>query len=285
MPVIEEVPDDEPTAGPSTSGNDGPGTSSEDTAPPQPPAGYNWQALTVYISNNKINTSLWLSRWFTVACCIVFIIPIFGSGYAYAAYQRALISNGLTSALRLHQRLPRIQLTREFFGMMLLEDSCHYLLYSLLFANSHPITLVLTPVMLYALLYAMNYTRTLLNMLNPNALPGVHNLINKLAAKQQQIFRFIALNEIILMPCIIFMIFTGRCSLILPFIYYRFLTFRYTSRRNAYCRTMFYEMRVVAENYSRQPNCPGFVSNIITKSIMFLNRLAPPTATAPQQQS
>lgn len=59
-------------------------------------------------------------------------------------YQRALLANALTSALRLHQRLPRFQLSRAFLAQALQEDSCHYLLYSLILVNSHPITSILS---------------------------------------------------------------------------------------------------------------------------------------------
>ena len=55
-------------------------------------------------------------------------------------YSKALLANAATSALRLHQRLPRVQLSREFFGALLIEDSAHYLLYSLVFLYSAPIT-------------------------------------------------------------------------------------------------------------------------------------------------
>lgn len=58
-------------------------------------------------------------------------------------YQRALLANALTSALRLHQRLPRFQLSRAFLAQALQEDSCHYLLYSLILVNSYPITSIL----------------------------------------------------------------------------------------------------------------------------------------------
>lgn len=64
----------------------------------------------------------------------------------YAAanfYQRALLANALTSALRLHQRLPHIQLSRAFLAQALQEDSCHYLLFSLILVNSYPITSIL----------------------------------------------------------------------------------------------------------------------------------------------
>lgn len=58
-------------------------------------------------------------------------------------YQRALLANALTSALRLHQRLPHFQLSRAFLAQALQEDSCHYLLYSLILVNSYPITSIL----------------------------------------------------------------------------------------------------------------------------------------------
>lgn len=59
-------------------------------------------------------------------------------------YQRALLANALTSALRLHQRLPHFQLSRAFLAQALQEDSCHYLLYSLILVNSYPITSILS---------------------------------------------------------------------------------------------------------------------------------------------
>lgn len=69
--------------------------------------------------------------------------PCYRPQAAMGSYQRALIANGLVSALRLHQRLPHFQFNREYLGLLLLEDSCHNLLYSLIFANSYPITCIL----------------------------------------------------------------------------------------------------------------------------------------------
>lgn len=71
---------------------------------------------------------------------------VFHRPYAAANfYQRALLANALTSALRLHQRLPRFQLSRAFLAQALQEDSCHYLLYSLILVNSYPITSIFSP--------------------------------------------------------------------------------------------------------------------------------------------
>jgi hypothetical protein len=55
-------------------------------------------------------------------------------------YYKALLANSATSALRLHQRLPQVQLSREFLGKVFLEDSAHYLLYSMIFFYSPPVT-------------------------------------------------------------------------------------------------------------------------------------------------
>ena len=57
------------------------------------------------------------------------------------------MSNAATSALRLHQRIPRVAFTREFLATLLLEDSAHYLLYSVMFlyAGSDPVTVALLP--------------------------------------------------------------------------------------------------------------------------------------------
>lgn len=68
-----------------------------------------------------------------------FLRPVAAANF----YQRALLANALTSALRLHQRLPHFQLSRAFLAQALQEDSCHYLLYSLILVNSHPITSIL----------------------------------------------------------------------------------------------------------------------------------------------
>lgn len=54
------------------------------------------------------------------------------------------MNNAATSALRLHQRVPRVQLTRQFLETLLLEDSCHYLFYSLIFLYTAPVACILS---------------------------------------------------------------------------------------------------------------------------------------------
>ncbi|MPC82773.1 Transmembrane protein 33 [Portunus trituberculatus] len=69
--------------------------------------------------------------------------------------------------------------------------------------------------------------------------------------------------------------YRGRGSLITPFAYYRFLTLRYSSRRNPYTRNMFHELRVACEHLANSPNTPAFLRNALYRSITFVSGLAP----------
>ncbi|OXB63584.1 UNVERIFIED_CONTAM: hypothetical protein H355_003011 [Colinus virginianus] len=141
-----------------------------------------------FLMANKLDTAMWISRLFTVYCSALFVLPLLGLHEAASFYQRALLANALTSALRLHQRLPHFQLSRAFLAQVLLEDSCHYLLYSLIFVNSYPVTTNLLhnvvgndmllqsliflipasvsifPVLLFSLLHAATYTKKVLDV-------------------------------------------------------------------------------------------------------------------------
>ncbi len=72
-------------------------------------------------------------------------------------------------------------------------------------------------------------------------------------------------------------LFSGKSTIFMPFVYYRFLSMRYQSRRNPYNRIMFYELRVAIESFVANPNCPVFVRNLIQRLIGVISRLAPPT--------
>ncbi|CAG5962406.1 unnamed protein product [Menidia menidia] len=131
------------------------------------------------------------------------------------------------------------------------------------------------PVFLFSLLHATTYTKKVLDSMGPSSLMFIRNLLDKLSANQQNILKFIACNEIFLMPATVFMLFSGQGSLLLPFIYYRFLTLRYTSRRNPYCRTLFTELRILLEHFIMKPACPAFFRRMCLSSIAFISRLAP----------
>ncbi|ESP00025.1 hypothetical protein LOTGIDRAFT_186614 [Lottia gigantea] len=243
--------------------------------------GTNTQSTSVlaFMMENKVAAGLWLTRIITVIFTILFILPFLG-GDPYSFYQRALISCAATSALRLHQRIPNFQLSRQFISMLFLEDSCHYLMFSILFINMYPITMALIPCFLFALLHACTYTKSVLNVMGPNSMMFLRNMITKLELQQTNILRFIACNEIFLMPAIIMFTFTGKASIFMPFVYYRFLSLRYSSRRNPYCRTLFSELRMTVEYLCNKPQCPQFIRNLLFQGISIVSRLAPAPATA-----
>lgn len=86
--------------------------------------------------------------------------------YPQSAFNKTLMSHAAISALRLHQRLPAFTLSREFLGRLFNEDSCHYLMYSLMFFNMHPTFFVLLPILLFAVIHVSSYSLKLLDVSN-----------------------------------------------------------------------------------------------------------------------
>ena len=67
--------------------------------------------------------------------------------------QRVYISGAITSALRLHQRVPQIRLNRELLGTLLAEDSAHYLFYcALMLFTTQAASSILTHTQQYILM-------------------------------------------------------------------------------------------------------------------------------------
>ncbi|KAG8453621.1 hypothetical protein GDO86_000305 [Hymenochirus boettgeri] len=219
---------------------------------------------------NKLDTAMWLSRWFTVYCSALFILPILGLHEAASFYQRALLANALTSTLRLHQRLPHFQISRAFLAQALMRTVAISVVFTYL--------LSIFPVLLFSLLHASTYTKKVLDAKGTNSVPFLRTFLDKLNSNQQNILKFVACNEIFLMPATVFMLLSGQGSLLQPFIYYRFLTLRYSSRRNPYCRTLFSELRIILEHLVMKPACPEFVRRLCLNSIAFISRLAPTVA-------
>ena len=236
-----------------------------------PPRG--WNALVHHITTHKIEFGLWLTRMATVFFTLAYYLPLFGN--PYQSYYKALMANAATSALRLHQRMPRIQMTREFLAQIMLEDSAHYLFFSIIFLYGQPITVGLLPVVLFALLHAASYSLTLLDALGQNSWWGARMLISLVELQSRNILRMAAFTEIFLMPLVVILIFTGRANIITPFLYFRFLGLRYSSRRNPYSRTMFHELRLAVDEFA--PRLPEAVRNMVYKAVNFISNLAPVT--------
>ena len=96
--------------------------------------------------------------------------------------------------------------------MFLSEDAAHYLIFSLLFLNTAPITIVLMPVFLFALLHFASYSLTLLENLGQNSWWGARMLISLVELQSRNILRLVAFLEVFLQPFTVLMIFTGWLS-------------------------------------------------------------------------
>ncbi|KAL2727741.1 Krueppel 2 [Vespula maculifrons] len=232
-----------------------------------------WLALKQHVIENKIRAGLWFTRLLTMIFTISYIIPIFGN--FYNIYYKALMSYAATSALRLHQRLPHVQLSRQFLGMLLLEDSCHYLLYSIIFLYAPPVTIVLVPIFLFAMLQFASFSLTLLDCLGQNSWWGIRLMISLVEFQSHKILRFCAFSEIIILPYTVFLVFTGRVGLLTPIIYYQFLKLRLASQRNPFTRNMFYEIRSILNTLAKKPAVPDILRKMIEGFLSLTQQMAP----------
>ncbi|CAF0778954.1 unnamed protein product [Didymodactylos carnosus] len=247
------------------------GSQPQPSAPPPPsPSGSSRNIINV-LMERKIDSILLLSRLATIFFSILYVLPINpGGSNANVYYQKALMSSAVTSALRLRQRIPYFQFSRDFLSNLFREDSAHYLMYSLLFLSGSPMTIVLIPITCYALLHSCSF---LLNILSQYE--QIVRLLSKVTEKHIILLRFVALNEILLMPILLLSIFVARANFLLIFMYYRFLTLRYSSQRNPYTRQIFTELRINAEQLIQRPQCPQVVRRLCENAIGFISRLAP----------
>ncbi|KAF2348241.1 TMEM33/Pom33 family [Trinorchestia longiramus] len=230
-------------------------------------------AVKTYMMEHKVDTALWLTRALTLIFCMSYFLPFFSS--PESSYQRVLMSNAATSALRLHQRIDRVEFARAFFIQLMAEDSAHYLLYSLNFMPCAPVTLVLMPIVLFALLHFASYTLMLFDVAGENNVLAPRFLISLVEFQQRNILRGAAFVEIFLMPLTVINLFFGRVSLLTPIVYYQFLVLRYQSRRNPHTRNMFHELRVVAEQFSSKSFVPSIVRTLILAMIQRISALGP----------
>lgn len=99
--------------------------------------------LSAYLSANRSETALLVSRLITLYFSFNFLLPLFGTSQL-VAYQRVMMASALTSGVRLYQRLsPNFRFSREQLQLALTEDSCHYLIFSIIFFPSVPNTGIL----------------------------------------------------------------------------------------------------------------------------------------------
>jgi len=272
MVLVEDVSSN---SGSSVNGNND--TASASSSPPKnstqtpPRSTASTPSLINVLLERKTDAVLLLSRLATIFFTIFYILPFVRSNSeSNVYYTKALLSSAVTSALRLRQRIPTLEFSREFFFNLIREDSAHYLMYSFLFLSGSSMTIVLIPIATYALLHSCSFLAQILT-----SYPAIKMQLDRVTENHSNLLRFVALNEIILMPILILSIFVARSNFLLIFMYYRFITLRYASHRNPYTRTLFTELRQSVELICNKPACPSFIARLCYNIIGFINRLAP----------
>ncbi|XP_055923697.1 Krueppel homolog 2 [Eupeodes corollae] len=256
------------------------GHENERSSPPPPQ-----QQVTIriieHIKANKIDVAMWATRMLAIIFTAGYVLPIFGT--SQSSFNKVLLANAATNALRLHQRLPRFTLSKEFLARLFTEDSCHYLMFSLIFFNVQPTLFILVPIFLFAVLHAASYSLKIVDLIGQNSWWGARFLISLVEFQATNILKAVAFSEIFIMPMAILLTFMGRAGLMTPFVYYHFLQMRYNSRRNPYTRNAFAELRMAVESLAGLS--PPFVGKVLRAGITFVNRLSPqPQPTPPPSQ-
>ncbi|KRY93875.1 Transmembrane protein 33, partial [Trichinella pseudospiralis] len=224
----------------------------------------------VSLLSRGIDSILWILRIITIVFGVLFVLSTGKEKPSY--YEKTLLSAAATNALRLQQRIGRIQFNMGFVRRLFAEDASHYLLFSLTLLTVYPITFGIAPVFLFALLHWTNFTLQLLKNIGFSHLKVSHFLEVFLQKYMQTLLHISAYSEILLLPVLIFLVLNGKCQLIIPFIHYRFLVMRYFSYRNPHTRVAFQEFRIFFEKIAYHRSCPALFRRIILKFIEVLQR-------------
>jgi len=203
----------------------------------------------------------------------VFILRLATVFYSFtpsSSYTKVLFCSIIASAVGLRDRIPKSKVLKEFIIEIIKEEDAHYLLYSFILLPSSQISLALIPISLHALLHSALFLSQVFD-----DSPMIKTGCNFLLEKKNQILRFVAFIEILLMPWLIYSSIVTRANVLLIFLHYRFLTLRYTATQNSSTRQVFTELSHKIVQFCRQPLCPPFIGRLSYYFITFFYRLAP----------
>ncbi|XP_003369831.1 transmembrane protein 33, partial [Trichinella spiralis] len=99
--------------------------------------------IKVYLKSRGIDSILWILRIITIVFGVLFVISSGKEKPSY--YEKTLLSAAATNALRLQQRIGRVQFNMGFIRRLFAEDASHYLLFSLTLLTVYPITFGIAP--------------------------------------------------------------------------------------------------------------------------------------------
>lgn len=236
---------------------------SEQTQNSSTPSESKFLKLTNLFSAGKLDAASWIIRIYLIILSVQYTLLGGAVPSMNSYYKKCLLANALVACIRLHQRVGNnLSISKEHMMKVIAEDSAHYLLFSMVFLTQPgKITLALVPISVMALVHSVKYGYNIVNILESSM--GTRAL-NAVAEKQQMLFRLVSLTEIMLLPVLVLMLFFRRSTIFAPFLYYRYIKLRYSSQRNHYCRQVFYELNMTAEQYKYSGKTPQIVKTVLT---------------------
>ncbi|KAI6177176.1 Transmembrane protein 33-like protein [Aphelenchoides bicaudatus] len=220
----------------------------------------------------------WL-RILTLLFALSFVMDMLGLTSFKSSYYKAFGAAAATNSFRLYQRLRSVNsriISQAFLQQLFTEDSAHYLLYSISFVSSPPVTMALGPIVLYSFLHTISYLIKIGEVTGQSRAPFFQNILNLRDQYTQVILSTVSCVEIFIFPVFFAMILRGKASILFVFIYFRFLSLRYSSRRNPHTRIAFYNLKMSLFDVASKPACPNLVRQFIYKSVELVSRFAPP---------
>lgn len=208
-----------------------------------------------FVKDNGIDSIIFTLRMLTIFFGIQYLLPSTNPEFSKSVYSKAFVAAGFSNAFRLYQRAAPNgfpNLSREFLVSLMSEDSVHYILYSLIFSTNTPVTswflfryfldyifsVALIPIVAFAWYNSVAYLQRFSQATGSGI--SIAQKLNEFRTQQSaNILSLVACAEIFNFPIFFALIFTGRCNIFFPVLYFRFLTFRYASRRNPYSRQVF----------------------------------------------
>ncbi|CAD5215426.1 unnamed protein product [Bursaphelenchus okinawaensis] len=241
-------------------------------------AGVPQMSFIEFLKRDPIYTVIAWLRIASLYFTLNYVLSLAGIMSGKPVYYKVIIASAASNAFRLHQRLRdslRNLFSREFVAQLFFEDSAHYLLYSIVFISSQPVTMALFPVSGYALYHTSLYLMQISDVMGQRNAAWSKAVGHYRQQYANTLLSTIACVEIFLFPVLAAMIFTGKASFMFIFLYYRFLWLRYTSRRNPHTRMAFQQLKHSLLEVSERPSCPAFAKTFIFNSISMVERFAP----------
>ncbi|TPX34302.1 hypothetical protein SmJEL517_g03033 [Synchytrium microbalum] len=172
----------------------------------------------------------------TVVQALSYLVVYRLSAEGARSYSRAYMGTLLSYGIILYKAHGIPQISRAYMQRILLDENTQYLLLALIWLTSSPISVTLIPYTTFSVFHSITFIRTdVLPAIVPPTSAQVslsrrlqQSLLQFVQRYQASALRMVAYAEVyVTLPVLVLSVFTGRASILSPFLYANFLRFRY----------------------------------------------------------